>query len=212
MHKEVAVKEIKERMLLQGVGKIFLDARLTDFPVNLQTITKSSFFMHSAVGCGKTHLLAAIIREYINYPTRKENNQHLLQTTHIMQKVGGVLKRIPPRFISISDFLYKLKSSFSHENEKSEYEIIAEIINCPVLCLDDLGNIKTTDWSIQVIDTLLNGRYNNHKELRTYISSNWSMGGIANNFGERIASRIEGMCKIIKLTGKDRRLSENSKK
>lgn len=203
---------IKEKMLEQGVGKIFLNARLTDFPTNLQTITESSFFMYSAVGCGKTHLLAAIIREYIDYPRKKENSKHLLPITHIMQIVGGINKRIPPRFLSISDFLYKLKSSFSYENEKSEYELITEIINCPVLCLDDLGNVKTTDWNVQVLDTLLNGRYNNSEELRTYISSNWNLEGIADNFGERIASRIAGMCKTIKLTGKDRRLSENSKK
>lgn len=201
-------KKIKERMLEQGVGKIFLNARLTDFPTKYKEYVADSFFVYSSVGCGKTHLLSAIIREYLLYPKESE---HLLPMKHIMQRVGGIYKRILPLFISISDFLYKLKTSFSHENEKSEYEIINEIANCPVLCIDDLGNTKATEWNIQVLDELFNGRYNNHKELRTYISSNWDLGEIANNFGERIASRIEGMCKIIKLTGKDRRLSENSK-
>ena len=75
---------IKEKMLEQGVQKRFLNARLTDFPTNLQTITESSFLLHSIVGCGKTHLLAAIIREYIDYPKKKENSKHLLPMKFIM--------------------------------------------------------------------------------------------------------------------------------
>jgi len=199
-------ERIKERMLEQGVGKIFLNAKLSDFPTEIQKTTKNSFFMHSAVGCGKTHLLSAIIREYLVCP--KEHKHLLLPAKYIMRRVSGIHKRIPPLFISISDFLYKLKSSFSHETKKSEYDIITEIANCPVLCIDDLGNTKVTEWNIQALDSLFNARYNNHNELRTYISSNWNLPEIADIFGERIASRIGGMCKNIKLEGKDKRLEK----
>lgn len=187
----ITEKQIQKRMMQQGVGKRFLKAKIADFPSELEQAANDSFFISGKVGCGKTHLLAAVTRQYIDH-SLKQSNQY-----------------ISPLFISVSNFLYKLKNSFSYENKENEYDIIKEIIEQPVLCLDDFGSGSPTEWSVQVLDFLFDGRYNNSPVQKTYISSNMDLEGVANNYSERIASRITGMCKIIEPIGKDRRLEEN---
>jgi len=196
----------KELLLKSGVPDIFLEARLSDFPAKYKTFVSNSFFIHGTVGCGKTHLLAAIVREYIQ---RTKKDKHLLNIS-MFRKIGNVHTRVQPIFISISDLLFRLRGVYSNSNE-NEQDIINKIINCPILCLDDFGTDKVTDWNVQILYQIINSRYNNKNKLGTYIASNLGLKDIAERFDERIASRVEGMCKNIKLTGKDRRLSENSK-
>ena len=59
-----------------------------------------------------------------------------------------------------------------------------------------------------MLDLVFDGRYNNSPEQKTYISSNIDLDGVASSYGDRIASRIIGMCKIIEPIGKDRRINE----
>jgi len=190
-------EKIKQTLLECGIGKIFIDAKLSDFSIQMQSEITDNFFLYGPVGCGKTHFLSAIIREYIIYSKEKP----LLPMKYIIH--DG--KRKKPVFITISEFLFKLRNAYG-DNSIHENTIVNNLINCPVLCLDDLGNTKVTDWSIQMLDMIFNGRYNNHKELRTYITSNLNLNEIENTFGQRIASRINGMCDIVNFDGIDRRL------
>jgi len=197
----------KELLLKNGIPDIYLEARLSDFPTKYKTFLNHSLFMYGAVGCGKTHLLTAIAREYIN---RTKEDKHLLSIS-MFRTIGNVHTRVYPKLVGISNLLYQLKNSYSNHNE-SEREILDKIINCPILCLDDFGTSKPTEWNIEILYQIINGRYNNQNRLGTYIASNLRLSEIAKRFDDRIASRIAGMCKTIKLTGKDRRLFENSKK
>jgi len=197
----------KELLLKNGIPDIYLEARLSDFPAKYKTFLDHSLFLYGAVGCGKTHLLTAIAREYIN---RTKEDKHLLNVS-MFRTIGNVHTKVYPLLVGISDLLYQLKNSYSNHNE-SEREILDKIINCPILCLDDFGTSKPTEWNIEILYQIINGRYNNQNRLGTYIASNLRLSEIAKRFDDRIASRIAGMCKTIKLTGKDRRLSENYKK
>jgi len=44
--------------------------------------------------------------------------------------------------------------------------------------------------------------------LHTLVTSNFSLQQIDDQIDTRVSSRIGGMCKIVKLTGKDRRLEK----
>ena len=70
--------------------------------------------------------------------------------------------------------------------------------------MDDMGAEKTTDWSMSTLYVLIDKRYS--EMMPTIITSNLTVAEVADKVGDRIASRIAGMCKVIELKGKDRRL------
>jgi len=71
------------------------------------------------------------------------------------------------------------------------------------LVLDDLGTENSSEWIIAQLYTLISRREADC--LPTVITSNLSLKEIMHKVGDRIGSRIRGMCEIIKTDGKDRR-------
>ena len=108
-------------------------------------------------------------------------------------------------FISVPELLLKIRGTFNNSfSETSEQEIL-NIYSCAkVLYLDDLGTEKASDWALQTLYLLIDRRYS--EMLRTVISSNLSLDELADHLDDRISSRIAGMCEVIKMEGKDRRL------
>ena len=74
------------------------------------------------------------------------------------------------------------------------------------LALDDIGSEKATDWALQMLYLLIDRRYS--QMLKTIITSNLTLDQIADRLDDRISSRIAGMCKIVSIKGKDRRLAK----
>ena len=72
------------------------------------------------------------------------------------------------------------------------------------LAIDDIGAEKLTEFVRQITYYILNER--EQRELPTLITSNFSLMEIDEMIDSRISSRIAGMCEVIKLSGKDRRL------
>ena len=64
------------------------------------------------------------------------------------------------------------------------------------LYLDDLGDIKITDWGLSQLQVLINQRY--EALLPIVITSNLSLEELTEVTGDgRISSRIGRMCKIM---------------
>jgi len=100
-----------------------------------------------ASGCGKTHLAAAIA----NY--RIQNG-------------------LPALFIVVPDLLDHLRSTFSPNSEISYDDLFNQIINAPLLILDDLGTQSSTPWAQEKLFQIINHRFN--AKLPTIYTTNLS--------------------------------------
>ncbi|HPG30162.1 MAG TPA: ATP-binding protein [bacterium] len=102
------------------------------------------------------------------------------------------------KFVKLSsDYFGRLKSSYSKETE-SEIDIIKNLIGYDLLVIDDFGTQRGTDWEIEKLYELIDGRNNYHKT--TIITSNNNLENI-DKLAEtdRILSRLIEMCVIYKV-------------
>jgi len=116
---------------------------------------------------------------------------------------GAPLDRYP-LFASLSEILLNIRQTFKKGSEGSEQSIISKYADVDYLLLDDVGVEKPSEWALQTIYLIIDRRYREMKS--TFFSSNFSLSQLAKRLGDRITSRIAGMCEVIELKGKDRRL------
>lgn len=109
----------------------------------------------------------------------------------------------PPVFVSVANLLAGEKASFSDKTDSP----LASAMTASFLVLDDLAAGSVSEWSRGVITDLLSHR--EADQMPTVITSNLSVGKIAETIDARVASRLAGG-KVIAMTGNDRRLSRNA--
>ncbi|MCX5193178.1 ATP-binding protein [Streptomyces sp. NBC_00249] len=91
--------------------------------------------------------------------------------------------------------------------------LLRRIVRIPLLLLDDLGAAKASEWNEEITFRLLNWRAQN--QLPTIVTSNLPpvrTPGMAtgqpvlrDKVGDRVISRLSGMCTPVHLDGPDRR-------
>jgi len=124
--------------------------------------------LHGKTGCGKTHLAAATLREMVEHDT-----------------IAGMAK-----FITVPNLLMEIRDSFKDRATETEKAIVTRYTNYAVLIMDDLGADRGTEWAIETLYLIIDGR---DAELRpTFITTNLSLDEIEAHYGARIASRIAG--------------------
>lgn len=126
-------------------------------------------FSATTPGAGKSHLAAAILKELV---------------------AGGRTGL----FWNAPDLLMELRSTIE-DPDRTEQEIIDEVVGVNVLVLDDLGAEKATDFVLDRFYLIVNRRYEAMRP--TIVTSNLSVDGIQARLGERIASRLCEMCKVV---------------
>jgi len=98
------------------------------------------------------------------------------------------------------------------ESAGEEEAHIEKMIRQEHYIIDDLGTDKKTDYSFSLLYEILDARWMRKKE-GLIITSNLSLSELSQKLGDdRLSSRIFGMCKIIKLAGKDWRINEKMRK
>lgn len=108
-------------------------------------------------------------------------------------------------FTTVASLLMELRDSFRKDSERSEADIIRQYSKADLVVLDDLGAEKTSEFALQSLYIIIDKRYS--EMCPTIITSNLTVDEIAEKVGDRIASRIAGMCRVIELRGRDRRIS-----
>jgi len=100
-------------------------------------------------------------------------------------------------FITVPELLLEFKAIYSANEGPTESELVEKYSEVSLLVLDDFGVERTTDWSFQLLYIIINRRYENMK--MTIFTSNFNLAELAEKLGDdRIPSRIQQMCKIVK--------------
>lgn len=132
-----------------------------------------------APGRGKTHLAVALVK-------------HL------------ALRGVSCVFQDWGDLLLQLRASYQ-SGRQSESSILQRLATAPVLVVDDLGKGRTTDWGLEVAESLISSRYN--AALPLVLTTNLPPEahnlerGLVEAIGERALSRLHQMTAFLPLTG-----------
>ena len=153
-----------------------------------------SIFITGSCGTGKTHLAIALATEWFAESLQIVNGI----INEEIQDVKGY-----PLFLPATEFFLKLKTSFNSSTQ-TVADILDNLDNCKLLLLDDFGTDKVSDWSKQIIYTLIDRRYRNMQQI--IITSNLSLKGIAQRYDDRIASRLAEMGSVVEISGSDKRV------
>lgn len=129
-------------------------------------------FLQGDVGCGKTYLAAAIA------------NALAEQSKEV-------------KFVVVPDFLDQLRSTYQGNTDATESDLMEEIKKAPILILDDLGAHNYTEWSVNILYSIVNYRVN--YELPMVITSNLEMSEIDDLVGSRFSSRLMEACRFYQL-------------
>jgi DNA replication protein DnaC len=155
-------------------------AKVMDYIMNWQENREAGRGMYFCgdVGTGKTHLAVAVMNELM---TRK---------------------RVPSLFVTVPEFLDNLREAYMIPGRDLD-EWMDTVKNADLLVLDDLGSERPTEWVRERLFVIVNHRY--REALPTLFTSNIGPRDLANQLGERTASRIIAMCDWISLEGEDYR-------
>jgi DNA replication protein DnaC len=147
--------------------------------------------MCGTTGTGKTHLAAAVV------------NARLAQ--------GNVAV-----FVTVLELLADIRKTFDRPDTNSE--LLDLVKNIDMLVLDDLGAERITSWVSEQMFDIINARCMAKKQ--TVITTNYNpdkliirmaacdkYGNVLDDLpGKRIVSRLNEMCTIVEVSGKDQRL------
>ena len=155
------------------------------------------------IGVGKTHVAVGLLRELI-----------------VRRGVAGL-------FYDYRELLKEVQNSYNRDVAATELGILRPVFEAEVLVLDELGAAKPTDWVWDTVAQILNSRYNERRT--TIITTNYanaagmmaaaSQAGespakramreetLGDRIGERMLSRLQEMCVVVEMRGKDFRQS-----
>lgn len=159
-----------------------------------------NYYITGGVGVGKTHRAVMFLKSYIHKQEPVDNGDDI-----------KIVLPVKPAFVTVPELLLEIRCAFDGSASGTEKYIIDKYMKTPFLILDDLGVEKTTEWALQTLYIIINSRYADINKT-TIITSNLGLNEIADKLNDRITSRINGMCEVVKLNGMDRRIKTTSQR
>lgn len=139
-----------------------------------------NLFFYGTVGTGKSFLSGCVAKE-------------LIESGHSVIYFSAT---------GLFDLLSK--NSFDYKNRDELRDTYADLYQCDLLIIDDLGTELTNQFVTSQLFALLNERHMSKKA--TIISTNLSLEELRNRYSDRIFSRITSNYEICKLSGQDIRM------
>jgi len=181
-----------------SLERALVDARrfVASYPVE-----KNGLLLIGDVGLGKTHLAVGIVKELIR------------------------TKGISCLFCDYRELLKQVQNSYNPSVQATELGILRPIFEAEVLLIDELGAQIPTGWIWDTVSFVLNTRYNEQKTV--ILTTNFEnkpaarelepneqvdtfeakranrKQSLGDRITERMRSRLNEMCKVIKLEGSD---------
>ncbi len=181
-----------------GVPVIFKKACMNDLGhTTAQSLsTEQSYFIKGGVGVGKSHMAVALMRAYIKAHKPEYNESRKEYYLDDLQVNA-------PIFVEVPELLLRIRDTYSKDSNESEKDIVEFYTRTPYLVLDDLGSEKASEFSTLMLYLMINRRCTQNKT--TIITSNLSLEQIEERLSDRVSSRIKGMCRVINVSGNDKR-------
>jgi len=148
------------------------------------------------IGTGKTHLAVGILKELI------------------------ASRGCACLFCDYRELLKQIQNSYNESVKATELQVLRPVFEAEVLLLDELGAVKPSEWVWDTVSLILNTRYNDNRT--TIITTNFAdepAAGVSKSLsparaasrdetlgdriGERMRSRLQEMCRIVKMNGPD---------
>ena len=93
----------------------------------------------------------------------------------------------------------------THRAERSHLALLDRLIAVDLLHIDDVGAERTTDWVLEELYSIINGRYEDQRSV--VITTNiLDREALCEQITERTVSRLTEMCDELPLLGHDRRM------
>ena len=154
--------------------------------LDTRTEEKRGLYLFGTTGTGKTHNLK-ILQER----NKKKNSEFKFYNV--------------PEFINKIAFLRQEMTIDTSQFGHNSHTITKMLSGETPLILDDLGTETLSERKLEDLYTVINNMF--EKNTTLIISSNLSLKELERKIGDRICSRIMGMCQLIELTGEDKRFN-----
>ncbi|HNY26974.1 MAG TPA: ATP-binding protein [Candidatus Sumerlaeota bacterium] len=156
-------RHAKRKLVLQAA-----EAFVSSF--NFNAGPPRGLLIEGVVGCGKTHIAIAILREVIQ-------------------------KGYTGLYYNMVDLLSDIRSTYGDATEASESDLLEEVNAPDLLVLDDLGAEKTSEWVNDRLYLIVNRRYESGKPV--VVTTNLSLDELIRKVGERTVSRLCEICETF---------------
>lgn len=99
-------------------------------------------------------------------------------------------------WVDFSQFLRRVRNTYNAEIGITYEDVVGAAANAPFLFIDDMGDVARkadiTDHTRDVMYDVVSERYNNLREM--LVTTNLDIDSFRDQFGDRIADRIQEMC------------------
>ena len=197
---EALGKSLDTALVSAGVPARYMAAQIDDKDFEQMEIsqsiswTKKGLYLFGSVGCGKTYRACAVLRAY--------------GKKYAYEIVRNVFK-VPTLEFTSSDKLFD--SMRKEMGSFSAHDTIERLKTADIVCIDDIGKEKPSEWTVEKLFTIVNSRY--EAMLPTIFTSQYSVGELGQRLYEAgnvetakaILSRIAGESEIVNMGSVDRR-------